>query len=105
MPDREKIIDGLAHCLPETKEDAMMGCESCSYFDECRDKYIPVSLLIELVKDFRKLLEEQNEREKGICKAVCDFIRSGISTDTKADQDYVCHEIQNRFIHFERSVK
>ena len=44
------------------------------------------------------LLQEQNEREKRICKAICDFIHGSCSTDTYEDKDYVCNCIQQFFI-------
>ena len=43
------------------------------------------------------MLEEQEEREKTICKEICDFIRGSCSTDTDADKEYVCHVVQQVF--------
>ena len=57
------------------------------------------------MKDALALLKEQEEREKAICKEICDFIRGSCSTDTDADKDFVCYEIQRCFTHFGRSVK
>lgn len=45
-----------------------------------------------------ELLKEQEEREKGICKKICDFIRRSCSVDTEADKECVCHAIQQIFI-------
>ena len=43
-------------------------------------------------------LKELEEREKTICKRICDFIRGSCCTDTDADKDYACHVIQQIFI-------
>ena len=52
------------------------------------------------MKDAVELLNTQREREKAICKCICDFIRHGCSTDTDNDKDYVCNAIQQCFIRF-----
>ena len=44
-----------------------------------------------------ELLKEKEEREKAICKEICDFIRGACSTDTEDDKDFVCYEIQKCF--------
>ena len=44
-----------------------------------------------------ELLKEKEEREKAICKEICDFIRGACSTDTDDDKDFVCYEIQKCF--------
>lgn len=92
MTDREKIIKGLhQHC----KGSLFDRCGECPYYvisDEqfsCRDK---------LLEDVIILLKEQEEREKRICKKICDIIRSGCSTDTDDDKNFVCHEIQKCFM-------
>ncbi len=51
------------------------------------------------------LLKEQEEREKMICKGICDFIHGCCCTDTDADKDYVCDVIQRCFIHGGREVE
>lgn len=52
-----------------------------------------------IAKSAMELLKEQEDHEKAICKEICDFIRNGCNTDTDADKDYVCHVIQQCFIH------
>ena len=42
------------------------------------------------------LLKEQESEEKRILKIVWDILHSGVSTDTKADQDWVYEQIRNR---------
>ena len=54
------------------------------------------------MKDALAMLKEQEEREKAICKEICDFIRGACSTDTDDDKDFVCYEIQRCFTHFGR---
>lgn len=51
-----------------------------------------------IAKAVLALLKEQEEREKRICKTICDFIRGSCSTDTYADKEFVCHEIQKCFM-------
>lgn len=55
MPDREKVLDGLRHCLPETGIDAYLECDTCPYF-KCDES---VRLPVALVNDMRTLLIEQ----------------------------------------------
>jgi len=57
MKDREKILDGFRHCMPETEEDGKLSCDTCPYY-RCYDS---VQLSVELVEDIRTLLKEQPE--------------------------------------------
>lgn len=68
-------------------------CNGCPYLGKR-------NCSLAMVRDALDLLKEQEQREKRIFKGVCDFIRSGISTDTDIDQDYVCNEIQKIFCSF-----
>ena len=52
----------------------------------------------DIIEDAIYMLKEREEREKGICKEICDLIRGSCSTDTDADNEYVCHMIQQCFI-------
>ena len=87
MADIEKVIKGLECCI--------QGCGiECPYFFEecCLSNFLQSEAL--------ELLKEQRERGKAICKEICDFIRSGCSTDTDKDKDYVCDVIQKIFIKY-----
>ncbi len=53
-----KIIDGLAHCLPETVTESMMSCETCPYTNDCHKHYAAVRLPIEMVEDIRRFAKE-----------------------------------------------
>lgn len=57
---REKIIAGLAACLPRTKVEARMGCKECPYrggaCEEC------VEMPIEIAEDMRALLKALEPR-------------------------------------------
>lgn len=94
-------VDGAIRGLMAFLECNSRKCDGCEYQDKkpgtpggCRlDQY-------QVIEDAVRLLREQEQREKRICKAVCSFIRSGISTDTDVDQDYVCYEIQKIFYSF-----
>ena len=55
MADVKKVLDGLRHCLPATKEDGILTCDTCPYY-RCGDGF---SLSAELVNDMRELLEAQ----------------------------------------------
>ena len=55
MKDTDKILSALKHCLPYTKEEGDMTCDTCPYY-RCDDG---VRLSTELVMDIRKALEEQ----------------------------------------------
>lgn len=59
MTDREKIIQGLAACIPETEEDAKLGCSNCPY--GCC-KADAVRLPIQMIEDIRAELKEQEAR-------------------------------------------
>ena len=95
MPDREKVIRGLKRCAKKTcpsffsKEYA--ECEYTVSLFCCQD-----SLLNEAIE----LLENQEEREKAICKEICEYIRGTCCTDTYEDKEHVCHVIQQYFVHF-----
>lgn len=89
MPDREKVVRHINAEIIIAKT--------------CKKDFASVD--IDMLSDAIALLKEQDEREKAICKEICDFIRHGCSTDTDDDKDYVCHVIQQCFVHFGRSVK
>lgn len=96
MADREKVIKGL-ECCSETDMCCMeISCYHPKYL-ECPYHEIE-NCVPNLVKDALALLKEQEEREKRICKEICDIIRGTCSTDTDDDKDFVCYEIQKRFM-------
>ena len=92
MPDREKVLNGLEACR---KTD----CINCPYSALEKE----VCLIKYLLTDALALLKEQEEREKAICKEICNFIRGSCSTDTYSDKEYVCHVVQQIFIKERRS--
>jgi len=56
---RDQIIEGLAACLPETDEDAAIGCEGCPYGCSKADAVrVPLTLL----EDVRALLKALKPR-------------------------------------------
>lgn len=79
MPDREKVINDLL----EIRKD----------YEDMRCK-----VSIQIINDACAMLKEQEEREKAICKEICNFIRGSCSTDTYSDKEYVCHVVQQMFI-------
>ena len=85
MPDREKVEKGLNIC-----NSINHPCNECPYVGER-------NCSLAMVNDALALLKEQGEREKRICKSICDFIRGACSTDTDDDKDFVCYEIQKYF--------
>ena len=92
MPDIDKVIKGLGiHADRSNKTD----CDDCPYNKNCFSKG---DCIDQLCSDALALLKEQTEREKRICKAICDFIHGPCSTDTNKDKDYVCNCIQQFFI-------
>lgn len=52
------MLDGLAHCMPETHTDAMLGCATCPYNDFCHRGTGTVSLPVEMVEDMRRLAKQ-----------------------------------------------
>ena len=90
--DREKVIKGL-ECLAQKQEQMANPCSKCDYHDRPNFAFC----VVDVATDALELLKEQEEREKAICKEICDFIRGGCSTDTDDDKNYVCHEIQKIF--------
>ena len=59
--DREKVIDGLRHCLPETIIDGLQDCNTCPYQRDCETD-ASVSMPIRMIEDVRSLLKEQKEQ-------------------------------------------
>ena len=59
MTVREKINRGLAACIPNTEEDAKLGCANCPY-GCCRAD--AVRLPIQMIEDIRAELKEQEPR-------------------------------------------
>ena len=56
----EKILLGMACCLPETDEDAELGCSKCPYNDDrCGDANQDVMLRTAIIEDIRSLLKAQ----------------------------------------------
>ena len=64
---REQIINGLAACIPETEEDAKLGCSNCPY--GCC-KADAVRLPIQMIEDIRALLKAQEPRLLSVEKVV-----------------------------------
>lgn len=89
MLDRKKVIKAIEGCL---NDDSF--CNKCDY-DGC--VFRNGSCEKDLLADTLALLKEQEERGKGICKRICDFIRGSCSVDTEADKEYVCRVIQQIF--------
>jgi len=56
---RDRILNGLAACLPETEEDAEIGCEGCDY-GCCKADAVSVPLT--MLEDIRALLKAQRAR-------------------------------------------
>ena len=116
--DREKVIKALEYCRNQA------GCGSdeseCPWIVECREdvnslKDATLALLKEqeetiyalqvelasakeIAEGYSVLLKEQKNREKRICKEICESINDGCSTDTYEDREYVCHRIQQIFL-------
>ena len=59
MTDREKVLQGLAACIPKTEEDAKLGCANCPY-GCCRAD--AVRLPIQMIEDIREELKAQEPR-------------------------------------------
>lgn len=61
--DREKVIKGLAACMPQTEEDAAIGHDGCPYNgNPCGGDYQDndhVNLPVRMIEDIRALLKEQ----------------------------------------------
>lgn len=83
--DREKAIKELEECIEHIRTNEF---EKITFWGNCQ-----IAMM-----DALGLLKEQEEREKAICKEICDLISGPCCTDTEADKDYVCHEIQKIFI-------
>ena len=83
MSNNDKLEWTIAY-LPEVK----MNIQCVSGSKKAR--------LMDVVDNAIKLLNEQNEKEGRIWKAVWDVLHEGVSTDTVADQDWVYEQIRNR---------
>lgn len=58
--DLEKVLKGLAACLPETDEDEEIGCAGCPYAFCLSEKTVAVG--VRLVEDARRLLRDRAPR-------------------------------------------
>lgn len=100
MTDIEKVIKGLECCRIDENGNRHINCADCPYYTD--DDKGQMWCSNEINNDAIELLKGQEEREKAICKAICEFIRDSCSTDTDDDKDFVCYEIQRCFTHFGR---
>ena len=66
MVDKEKVNQGLAACMPQTEEDAAIGCDGCPYNgNPCGGDYQDndhVNLPVRMIENIRALLKEQEPR-------------------------------------------
>ena len=53
MTKREKVLAGLAICLPETPDEGMINCAACPYIDQCDES---VMMPVRLLEDAREAL-------------------------------------------------
>lgn len=53
-----KVLDGLAHCVPETEVDGRLVCETCPYDAKCYGRNGAIWLPVELVEDMRRFAKE-----------------------------------------------
>ena len=72
MTDREKILKGLAACLPANDEDAELNCGDCPY--ECRGGQ-DVHLPIEMIEDIRRVLKAQEPKRREEFDVAIDYLR------------------------------
>lgn len=87
MHDREKVIKWFELFIKEFE----------LFIKEIHPVCTGEGAELDMFRDVLVLLKEQEEREKAICKEICDFIRGACSTDTDDDKDFVCYEIQRIF--------
>ena len=59
MPDREKVIKGMAVCVPQTDADAGLSCDDCPYGWNCGEH---ASLPVKMIEDIRALLKADKPR-------------------------------------------
>lgn len=66
MTDLEKILTGMAACMPQTEDDAGIGCNGCPYNGHpCDGDYQDndhVNLPVAMIEDIRALLKAQEPR-------------------------------------------
>lgn len=67
MPSVEKVVRGLAACMPQTEEDARISCAGCPYNGHpCGGNYQDndhVNLPVAIIEDIRGLLKAQEPVE------------------------------------------
>lgn len=67
QPEVEKVIRGLAACMPQTEEEATISCAGCPYNGHpCGGDYQDndhVNLPIAMIEDIRSLLKAQEPVE------------------------------------------
>lgn len=77
--DREKVIKGLAACMPQTEEDAAIGCNGCPYHGHpCGGDYQDnnhVNLPVAMIEDVRALLKAQEPVEP----KMMEFVDEGLT--------------------------
>lgn len=66
MERLEKVIKGLAACMPQSEDDAAIGCDGCPYNGHpCGGDYQDndhVNLPVAMIEDIRALLKAQEPR-------------------------------------------
>lgn len=93
MTDREKVIKGLAACMPQTEEDAAIGHDGCPYNgNPCGGDYQDndhVNLPVRMIEDIRALLKAQEPRVMKVGE-----VRNWVNSD-RVTREPIVIEISN----------
>ena len=88
MVDRSKVLVGLESCADRTGA----LCRTCPY-----DFVHNENCMGDMAQDALELLKENDIELERIHQNICAYINDGCSTDTEADKEYVCSQIDRIF--------
>ena len=92
MINREKVLKGLECCC---QMNGAVCRTECPYRDECiKNECVGTA---HLCANALELLKENDIELERIHQNICAYINSGCSTDTEADKEYVCSQIDQIF--------
>lgn len=93
MADREKVLNGLECCSESISKACPM---ECPYRVECLMQD-DTSHMYSVMHDALELLKENDIWLERIHQNICAYINGGCSTDTEADKEYICSQIDRIF--------
>ena len=94
----EKVLLGLACCLPEKEEDAEQGCSKCPYNDQCGDADQDVMVRVQIIEDIRNVLKKQEpQKMKNIVGTAVSAMGECPSCGRRLNTSFLPGQIKTKF--------